>query len=199
MKKSHNNKGLAIVPIVVIVGILVLLVIFFIKTGALTFSGGISKTGTKPKAFQSEGITLEYPSDWSEAETTPEGFVIAFMSPKENDDDRFTENFNIRKVDLSSTPEITLKEVADLWFAQSKEEFSGSDFSLIERSPFEVAGLPAEKFVISINYQGMDSRLMVAIVLKEGTAYVTTYTAETGSYDKFLPGIDSLLSSMELE
>ena len=214
--KMSAQKGF-VDPKIIIGGIVVLAVILFIATGNLKFSASITdnskskpttsentKTAeatpqptSKPKTYQSEAnkISMEYPADWSLKENPAAGYIAGFISPKQSANDTFQENLGVKAIDISSQPNITLQEVADTWENQTKK--SESTFSVSDRKSSTVSGESAKDIVYTFKDQGDNGKGMTRITLKNKKAYIFQYNALEKDYDKFLPAIETILSSLK--
>lgn len=211
MKKRSNSKGLAHIPIIVI-GAIIVLVVIIIASGSLNINFDISKNNqdgaeqstevsTTPKpnnTFQESGISLEYPGDWTQS-PTPAGFIAVFSAPQENASDDYNENVNIKSVDISSQPNVSLQELSDLWFSQTQANYAPGDFNLIKRNSTTLSGFAAEQFVYSVNDSGNDSQGMTVITINNSSTTIVSYIAKKITFDTYLEGANTILSSLTLE
>ena len=204
-------------PKIIIGGVIALVVIFLLATGSLKFTASVNKNSgsstttqentkpeqpaqtptPKPKTYQNEAnkISLEYPSDWSLKENPAAGYIAGFISPKQSANDTFQENLGIKAVDTSSQPNITLQEIADTWENQTKK--SESTLAVVDRKSSTVSGESAKDIVYTFKNQGDSGKGMVRITLKNKKAYIFQYNALEKDYDKFLPTIETILSSVK--
>jgi len=197
---SENNRGIAHLIPIIIVGVIVL-IIFVLATGDFKFSASINQPETsslESNIFEGSGISLTYPSDWNQSDT-PTGYIAAFSSPREDANDTFSENINIKSIDISSQPNATVTQIADLWLAQTSSEYSTEDFQILNRSSSIMSGLSAEQFVYLITDGDINGKGMTVVTIKNTNAYLVTFTAESpASYDKFIDAVNSILSSLEI-
>lgn len=200
-------------PKIIIGGVIAAIVIFLIATGSFNFSASVNKNNnqqinqsqpqatstpeSKPKTYQSEqyGISLEYPASWSLKETPAQGYIAGFFSPKEGSNDNYIESLGIKVVDISSQPNITLQEAADLWENQTKK--AESTFVVADRKSSTVAGESAKDILYSFKNQGDSGKGMVRVTLKNKKAYIFQYNALEKDYDKYLSIIETILSSVK--
>lgn len=203
-------------PKIIIGGIVVLVIIFFLSSGSLKFSTSIKPDSSKPqqpeqktqestpttqsklKTYQNEssGISVEYPENWSIKENPAAGIVVAFGSPKESSSDTFVDNINISTSDISSQPNLTLAKLADSWLKQTE---SAPSFNLLDRKTTSMAGEEAEQLIYSFAKDGIDVKGMVVITMKNKKAYIVTYTAEAVSYDKFVDVANTISTSLQIK
>lgn len=207
-----SQKGI-VDPKIIIGGIIVLVVIFFLTTGKFNFSATRTDQETTPstdqtkttepssqtKSYQNDqyGFGLQYPSNWSLKEGEG-GYVATFLSPAESIGDKYFEFLGVRAV-KSSKSDITTQEAADLWEQQTvsgtKEE---SNLQIVDRSASSVAGEEAKTVVFTIDLDKVPSKGSVTITVKNNAVYIFQYFAEESKYDKYLPDIEAILSSVSL-
>jgi len=199
---SDNQRGVAHLGIIVAV-IVVLLLVFVFATGDFKFSASINQNSSteemaEPNFFEGSGVSLSYPGDWRQSDT-PTGYIAAFSSPSEGANDYFSENINVKSIDISSQPNSTVTQIADLWLTQTSADYSAEDFQIQERNTTTLSGLPAEQLVYLITDGDINGKGMSSIVIKNGNAYLFTFTAESSeSYDRFIDSVNSILSSLEI-
>ena len=211
MKKSAQ-KGI-IDPKIIIGGIVILVVIFFVTTGNFKFSASKDKTSQqsvetkqptsapqpKPKTYQNEtnGFSLEYPENWIIKENPSKEYIVAFYSPKENSSDDYTEFLGIKVIDTSSKPNTTLLELADLWENQTRDASKEDAFKVLERKSSTVGSVDARDIEYSAKFEDEDMKGVVRITLNADKAYIFQYNARANAYDKFLPDIEAILASVK--
>ena len=208
MPNSLNQRGF-VSPVLIIIGsVVVLAIIFFVATGSFKFDASIDKpaqvsqdqsAAEEPKTFEKEGVSFNYPGDWQFQDSG--AGLGGFLSPKEGSNDIFQENVIVHKVDVSVKPDITLKEVVDSVIRENEEDFASSgSFELVDRSSVSLGGIEAEK----VTYLASDANItsgkaMSVVALKDNFAYVINYTAEEKSFDKFLDGVELIISSFQVQ
>lgn len=219
---AQLQKG-SISPILIGVGIVVLLIIILIASGALKANFSVSKNGSgqpeqqavpanesskepqsdksqlKSYSNKNEGLRLNYPANWSLKENPAATVVVAFGSPKESASDTFVDNVNLSVSDLSSKPNMTLDELTDLWQKQTSASMSSGNYKIVAIKPTQLAGQDAKQLVFTYSLQGKDLKGMAVLSMKDKKAYVITYTAESASYDKFENDANSIVSSLQLD
>lgn len=205
-------------PIILVVGgVIVAAIVIFVATGALKFNAKVStgenqysvgdkETSSAQDSSSSEtlvfsdsasGVSLNYPSGWSKKENPATGVVVAFGSPKESSSDNFVDNVNVSTYDLSSKPNITVKQLADAWVADTKSDTPS--LNILGQTTATLAGQSAEQLVYTYSREGLDIKGMVAIIIVGAKAYIVTYTAEEGSYNKFVDGANTVAGSLQVK
>lgn len=139
--------------------------------------------------------TVLYPDEWELAE--PMEGLYAFLSPTKSETD-FRENVNFVVQDLSATPNITLKEYADMSVGEVKK-FEGT----IEGGTYTnttLSGMDALQLVFESN-KVVDNTLKFkqVFLINNGKAYVATYTAAKPDYDTYLVDANQIINSFKLK
>lgn len=215
IKPFFNQRGI-IDPKLIIGGIVILVIIFFIATGSFKFSASVknpnqsaysdtkeakqpeSTPQSKPKTYQSEkyGFNLEYPSSWTLKENPTASFVTGFFSPEESGSDSYRENLLVRVVDISKQPKMTLQEAADLW-ENDTEKAEGNNFTVTDRKSATLAGEDAKDIIFDIKTKDVDGHGLIRITLKNNKAYIFQFNALKTTYDKYLSNIEAILASVK--
>jgi len=214
---QDNQKGI-IDPKLIIGGVIVLIIIFFLATGSFKFSA--SRTGqpssqvdiqtepkqqeetaapSAPKSYQSEQyeFNLEYPGEWSYKEAQGQ-YVAAFFSPEESSSDNYREFLGVKVISISSKPNIGLQEAADLWEEQTVKESTADNFQVVDRETVTISGEEAREIIYTVDIDNIPAKGFVRITLANNNIYIFQYFAETDKYEKFLPGVESIISSVSL-
>ena len=143
------------------------------------------------------GYRINYPADWQRQVLSPT--IICFFAPRENPTDIFFENVNINVLEMS----VPLQQLVDMQIAQIQ---SVPTSQMISRSAATIAGLAAEKIEFSGQLgpamqngqmQMLQMQWLSVFVPRDKKIFNFTYTAETRAYNKYLPLIQQMLSSLE--
>ena len=203
MNKSAQ-KGLAPLILVIIAGIVIAGVVVVSKgsfTGKKPTPGESSppQTGQQSQGSYSNydyNVSIQTPEGWTLKENPQPGTQATFFSSKEGGDDKFIENVGLQVSDLSAKPGVSLDEIVKAWVDQSKSEFPDS-FKVISEDKITLGGVEA----IKITYQARDQvaalKGMSVFALKDSKAYILNYSAEEKSFDKFLDGVNQIISSFK--
>ncbi len=205
-KSDVAQKGF-VDPKIIIGGIVALAVIFFLATGDFEFSASRNDQPSSPqkaeqsvpKSYQSDQykFSLQYPENWSVKEKQGQ-YVAAFFSPEESSSDRYREFLGIKVVSITSKSNITLQEASDLWEEQTKKESTADNFKIIDRKSSTVSTIEARDLVYTVDIEGTSAKGFVRIVLTDSNIYILQYFAETDKYEKYLPDIEKIISSVTL-
>lgn len=207
MHKFSAQKGSAS-PALIIGGIITLVVIFLLATGNFKFSVSpagqssqttqtqLAKPGTKSYQNSQYGFSVEYPSDWNVKEGQ-QGYVADFVSPDESAFDKYSEFLGVKVVSLASQPDTTVQQAAEAWEQQTVDATStDSNLKIVDRKSSTVGGNEARTIVYTINIDNLPVKGSATITLKNNNGYIFQYFAEREKYDKYLPDIEAILSSV---
>ena len=135
----------------------------------------------KEHKLDSIGFTVRYPPTWTLNNTRP-GAVFFIMSPKESDNDKFDENFNLQF--QTFTGSLTLKE----FVKQNMEELKTfENFKKESERYFYTFGKEAYEVVFTGNVSGIDFPLRWKqwYVVDKQRSYVITYCTAGDKKDKY--------------
>lgn len=215
--QNSQKKGVSVLLVIgIIVGVIILAVILFMATGVLKFKFKVSRTGqgptptptaaptaptervAGPKSYQSQqyGFSLQYPGNWSLNENPGGQFKLAFKSAPESSTDKYFEFVGVNVADLSAKPGIGLQEVADTWEQQTVSASQNVNFQIIDRGVSTLGGEQARNIVFTAAPDGVPSKGLTRITLKNNKAYIFSYFAEADKYNTFLSQAESILSSV---
>ncbi|QLE59332.1 serine/threonine-protein kinase [Nostoc sp. TCL26-01] len=143
----------------------------------------------------SKGIKLRYPQNWQrqDIENVFTQELVTFLSPKENDADKFTEKLTVNVGDFAGT----LDESKDLFIKEIKNTLT--DANVISTTTATMANKQAYQLVYTGKNGDVSVKNLQIWTLKNDKAYVITYTANVEDYDKFLPIAEKMIQSLEIE
>lgn len=134
-------------------------------------------------------FTMNYPQDWVKEEIAGEAPVIVFVSPKENEQDKFIENMNIGVGELDK--EISIEQFKKESLIGLKTMFP--DIQLASETPTKLGG--SAGYFIEYKVEDGKYTFVQAFTIKEKTAYMLSSATETSKYPQFKPVIESIFNS----
>jgi len=143
-----------------------------------------------------QGIKMKYPDNWDKQEApnaiTKE--VVEFISPKESDADPFRER-------LIVTVEPTSDKTLDEYTKLSKQEIINLDKNakIAEEAESTLAGNNGYRVVYTTQEGDRELKKLDVWALKYEKAYLITYEAEAGKYEQFLPAVEKMIKSLEVQ
>lgn len=208
MNNNSAQKGLAPLILVIIAGVVITGVVIVSKGNFTSKKPSLdTQTGqTQQKSKQASGdyssfdnkISIQTPSGWQLKENSNPNTQATFFSPKEGKDDKFIENVNLHVSDLSAKPNATLENIVAAWNQSSKSDYPES-FEVVSEEKTTLAGVNAIKIIAKAKDDISSLKSMTIFVLKDGKSYILNYSAEENSFDKYLPDVEKLLTSVKLE
>jgi serine/threonine-protein kinase len=141
------------------------------------------------------GIKMKYPQSWErrDIDNLITGEVVAFVSPKQSNTDKFQEKLTISVEDFSGTLEdFSDTSTKDITRHLVKAEIQKpSDTTLANKSAYQLiyTGKDGEKNLKS----------MQLFTLRGDKAYVITYTAAIDNYNDFIQTAETMIKSFEIQ
>jgi len=137
---------------------------------------------------------LSYPKEWTKYDDAM-GTLVAFVAPKDGENDPFSENINVVVQDLSSQT-VTLDQYVQASEEEIKQYISNAD--IISSKKTKLGENNAYKLVFSGEQGIYRIKWMQIYVVKNNFAYVFTFTAEDSQYDKYISQVEEIMNSIEL-
>jgi serine/threonine-protein kinase len=187
--QAAKKSKLRSMSILAIIGVIILLI-----------AGLVGWLFTKPKdepeimqtlSNSERGFSIDYPKAWSKQnrdDMFSRGAV--FLSPLENDADRFREKVSILVEDLSA--DMSLADYTRGSIAQIKQL---SDPNVAPAQTVNLGKETARRVVYNGLEDGNWVRRMQTWTVVGDRAYVITYTAQPESYDSYLPTVEKMIES----
>ncbi len=139
-------------------------------------------------------LRVKYPKDWIKKENNM-GFLVTFLSTKENESDTSAENVIINVQDLTGQS-VTLEDITNATLLFSKKYFN--DFKLIESETTTISGGSANKITCRMKQGVYNLKLMQIHTIKNDRVYTFTYTATEDTYSKYLDIVQDMVDSVEI-
>lgn len=136
---------------------------------------------------------IQYPHNWEKDENI-QGAVVMFKSPKESTDDTLQDNVNILTEDLQGE-NYTLQEYSDLSINNIKAYILNAN--IINESNITLNGQNAHLVIYTGTSNGLNLKWRQAWTIKNGTAYIITFTAQEKDYSKFERTAQDIMSSFK--
>jgi hypothetical protein len=148
------------------------------------------------------GLRMLYPSDWSVTEVkstlSPNASTSAvafFKAPRESPSDVYQENV-IVNMKGPSPDDLTLRDYTE----NSLNAFRNMpNIRLLQSFPNTLAGLPAHMVVYSENSEGIViEKMQIWTIVDNDTAYVVTVGAEQTQFWRYLPTVEKMINSIQI-
>ena len=145
------------------------------------------------------GLKIQYPSDWEVKENPNEYVVVGFTSPLESQSDVWKDYFVVSVEGISG---ISLDEYVEssLNSLESVNLQYGLETKDIKSEPTVISENAARKITYTLEGEGSPKLSEDRFITKKGDfAYSITFTVEFEKYDQYLPVIQDVIDSIEIE
>ena len=183
--KKLDVKRITLISIGALAGAIVILAlglwIFFL----VTFKTYLNET---------DGIQISYPRTWEVKEHPAENVFVAFLSPKDNALDTFTENVNVSTFDMSKQPHST-EDYAKIMVDQLLLIFT--DLKLVDKTIFPISGQKGYRMVLKISGDEPKTIVVYAFTF-DTTGYNILYIGADDRYLKDRTLLDAMALSFKV-
>jgi hypothetical protein len=148
------------------------------------------------------GLRMLYPSEWSVTEVkstlspnASTNAVAFFKAPIEGPSDMYQENV-IVNMKGPSPDYLTLRDYTE----NSLNTFRNMpNIRLLQSFPNTLAGFPAHMVVYSENAEGINiQKMQIWTIVDNDTAYVVTVGAEQTQFSRYLPTVEKMINSIQI-
>jgi hypothetical protein len=148
------------------------------------------------------GINIQYPSNWriDEGDVYADDYVtdiVSFIAPIRSDTEAYAPSLSI-SID---NPPPNLKENLNEYLNRITNDYDDilKGFEIIESDTSSIlAGKPAYKLVSTDEEDGIDYKSMEIGTIIGDKVYFVTYYAEEEQYSNYLPTVQKMISSLEI-
>ncbi len=194
--RQGNAQGMSIKRLFVVLLVFVVLVSAFAYFAASKKDAGETKDGFAAYENAALGLKAEYPARWQTLEDV-RGVAVVFHSPLESAEDKYNDNVHVIVEDVSGQPGLTAEAYAASGIAKLPAALE--DFRLVGNKGDTVSGRPARLIEYTGRRGDFRLRFLQAVTIADGKAFLITYVAEEGSYDKHLPAARRVLASVAIK
>jgi len=142
---------------------------------------------------EEEGITIEYPSDWT-VSPGASPTVVVLASPLQNSNDSYQETVSIAAQDISAS-ELSLEEFS----TQATNALSQymENLQITKQGDAQLDGEPAKVVHFSGTYPATDylSETYQIYTVYDGYVYIITCTGVPDDFEAFMPTVGKMVSS----
>lgn len=178
-------------------GLSLLLIVIFFPLNA--FSETDFADETKIYENSDYGLKIQYPSDWEVKENPNEYVVVGFTSPLEGSSDVWKDYFVVSVEGISG---ISLDEYVEssLSSLEGVNQQYGLETKDITSESTVVSGNDARKISYTLEGEGSPKLSEDRYITKKGNfAYSIAFTVEFEKYSQYLPVIQDVMDSLEIE
>jgi hypothetical protein len=144
------------------------------------------------------GIKIQYPANWQRIESEDNVHGVLFLSPSESNLDRFLESFSLSSNSLSNSNNNSVDELARRAISEHIEHLP--DFQLLDTKLIAVKGNPVYMLVYKYTDLVFGKAMAMDIGMTNGDkVYVLSYLAEPAKFLFYLPTIQKMIDSFEIQ
>jgi len=160
---------------------------------AFVISIGIAQT----KTFENYAVSIQYPTNWefSQDGGAP-GMLFMIKSKLDSKQDKFQENINLMVQDISSYG-LDLASFTKLSEGQITSMINNA--KIISSTSITKGGLSAQRVVFTGAQSGFDLKFEQFYWVQNGTAYISTFTAEASKFDAYSHDATAIMESFKIK
>lgn len=172
--------------------------LFVASTLMLLLRTGYAQTDTTglPVHYDREKYAIRFPVDWELDTSGTMGTEFLLFSPVEDEQDRFRENVNLLVEDLYGQA-IDLERY--VYLSERQIMALATNVRMFESQTIKKGDSEYHHFIYSMRMGILDLKIEQYCFVRDGAAYVLTFTAETDRFDTFRPVGRSILDSFALK
>jgi hypothetical protein len=140
----------------------------------------------------SPAFSIAYPSDWTTNFSSSQA-LFAVVAPVASGDS-FAENVNVLRQDVPAGT--TLQQYTDSSLAQGASAVD--NFTVVAKGATTLSGLPATWVEYTAAANGQHAHFYAEWAIHGTDAWVITYSADPGDYERLLGGAKATISSFKL-
>ncbi|EJL29924.1 PsbP-related protein [Brevibacillus sp. BC25] len=140
-------------------------------------------------------FTISYPKDWT-VDTTQKNVNVLFNSPKESEQDVYTENITVKAFALPEEAISPMENYKDGMIETIKKQTPGIE--VLNTSNITINELPALQILLREKRDNVDLSHQMTVVFKGNMGYVLGFTCLDGELDKYSSTTDKIINSFNI-
>ncbi|TQK75005.1 PsbP protein [Brevibacillus sp. AG162] len=140
-------------------------------------------------------FTISYPKDWT-VDTTRKNVNVLFNSPKESEQDVYTENITVKAFTLPEEATSPMENYRDGMIETIKKQTPGIE--VLNTSDLTINELPALQILLREKRDNVDLSHQMTVVFKGNMGYVLGFTCLDGELDKYSATTDKIINSFNI-
>ena len=144
------------------------------------------------KTLTEDNYTINYPDTWTLNTTGQMGTRFILFSPKLSSEDKFSENVNLLKQDISAYG-LDLDTYSELSEKQLATVIT--DAKVIESKRINTGALPYHKLIYTGKQGALNLTFEQYYWVIDGNAYILTFTCEESQFDAYKTTGEKILNS----
>lgn len=147
------------------------------------------------ETFKKEGYQIQYPSDWTLSQNGEMGTKFVLMSPRDDENDAFSENVNLIAQDLGGQ-KISMDDYVAL--SQKQIETLITDSEILSSERLSIDEGECHKIIYSGKTGKLSLKFEQYYLIIKGKAYVLTLTCAQEDFDRFQKVGEAILKSFKI-
>lgn len=138
--------------------------------------------------YEAEGISIDHPESWTPADNE-QAAIVLMIDPEGM---QFRRNINI--LVQTGGGDGTLADYVEL----SDEQLATAGTTVSDTGPTMLGDEPAHQWRYTTNTSGVDVEVLTLVAVKNGSAYLATYTSAPADFDEQLPDVERSFATVDL-
>ncbi|WP_188068707.1 PsbP-related protein [Brevibacillus brevis] len=140
-------------------------------------------------------FTISYPKDWT-LDTMQKNVSVLFNSPKESEQDVYTENITVKAFALLAEAISSMENYKDGMIETIKKQTPGIE--VLNSSNITINELPALQILLREKRDNVDLTHQMTVVFEGKMGYIIGFTCLDGDLDKYSSTIDKVTNSFKI-
>lgn len=175
--------------------ILAFVAIAFLITNCTSTKTEEVKPEEKFISFDGDQFKISFPSEWIDATQSNPNVNFVVVAPPDDKTDEFTENASVVIQAIGDT--IDAKDYLDLSVSQLNQYMP--EHTMIDKRVMKKNGTDCVRLEYQGNTNNRDLRFLQDAYIKDGKAYLVTFTAEEIIFREYRNTAESILSSFKIK
>lgn len=178
----------------------IIAILLCLSTPSVYAAGSSNVIGAETKFLSynnsTYGFQIGYPANWKVVQGFM-GSVVAFASPLENANDKFSENLNLIIQDLTPYPGMSLEKYEEITLNQLRNIIT--DYKLVYKGNSALADRPSRTIVFTGRQGIFQLKFMQVYMINDNRAYVITFGAEETEFTRYEDTAKRMISSFQIQ
>jgi len=169
----------------------------FLVVSVFTLSTGCSPLLRKDFSQYEDNsgkVVVSYPTNWEKREYVRDSLVFMALSPPDNAQDNFRENFNIVR---ETAPSYTFEKYYRVNLDSMRTGLA--DFTVISEGTKTINQRPGKWLIYTHKYEGIALKVKAYFFHDGKTGFVYTATASPDTFRRYEPIFDEIVSTLKLK
>nr|WP_321231756.1 PsbP-related protein [uncultured Psychroserpens sp.] len=167
-----------------------------LTTLALVFMSNIVFAQDEWKTLEKENYSISYPTTWEHSDKKPQPSTqfVLFSEVASQEKDSFRENINLSTENLNGQNP-SLSDYTRVSLDQVKAQVPTA--KIVASSTTKVNGIDVSDITWSATFGAIDLKFRQFLFIKNGTAYILTYTGSSSEFDNYSKVVNTTFNSFK--